>query len=325
MKRLLALISGWVARREPGTSLALFRIGLGLCVLYVTLPMMALGVQHLVLTDVASGGYREIKGDWLVGLLGGPTREGVDRLCWLTTGAGLLVALGLGGRVSALLALFSCVSLFRLSPEAGGGHDRLLTNGLWLTALAESTATLSLDCLVRTRRLVSERLVAAWPRYLAVFQLVVMYTATGMQKVGVDWMPWGGFKAVYKALLMPSWMRFDMDWLGPFFPLTQVASVLTLVFEWGAGVWLLAAWYRDTRDRPGRLRAQFNRLDLRLVWALMGVCMHAGIHLFMNVGPFSYVTLSFYACLWHPDEWARAGRRVLGWVGGRAREAQTSP
>lgn len=321
MRRALAALWGWVARTEQGTALALFRIGLGLCVLNVVLPMLWTGVHTLLLVDVSDGGYRSIKGDWLVGLLGGPTQAGVGRLGALTAAFGLLLTLGLGGRATALGALLCCISLFKLNPSAGGGHDRLLTNALWLTVLAESTATLSLDCWRRTRRFTSDRLVPAWPRFLAVYQIVAVYTATGTQKLGVDWMPWGGFNAVYKALMMPSWRRFDMSWLGPFYPLTQLASAMTLVFEWGAVVWLLSAWFRDTRDRPGWLRATFNRLDLRAVWALMGVGMHLGIQLFMNVGPFSWVTLSFYACLWHPDEWRAFGQRVRARLG----RAQTSP
>lgn len=322
MRRALARLSEWVGREETGTALALFRIGLGLCVLNVIVPMLSLGVHRLLLVDVSDGGYRTIRADWLLELLGGPSVAGVERLSVMTGLAGLLLALGLGGRVTAALTLVGCISLFKLNTEAGGGHDRLLTNGLWLVVLSNSTATLSLDCLLRTRRLLSDRAVSAWPRFLAVYQLVIVYTATGSQKMGVDWMPWGGFSAVYKALLMPSWRRFDMSWIGPLYPLTQLFTVLTLIFECGAVVWLLSAWFRDTRDRPGRVRATFNRLDLRRVWAVMGIGMHLGIQLFMNVGPFSWVTLSFYACLWHPDEWARLGRRIVGrrlGISGRSR------
>ena len=30
----------------------------------------------------------------------------------------------------------------------------------------------------------------------------------------------------------------------------------------------------------------------------------------MNLGPFSAITLTYYVALWHPDEWARLGRRL---------------
>lgn len=311
MKAAWQTFRGWLDRREPATALALMRVLLGLCILHIVVPLVETGAHHLLLVDLSDGGYTRIIGNnTLLDLLGGATRTGVDRLCALNAAAAICVILGLGGRVSIFVALQALIALFSLNPASGGGHDRLLTNGLWLLVLGESTATLSLDARLRHGRWVRDALVAAWPRYLAVFQLVVVYTATGLQKVGVPWTPWGGFSALYRALLMPSWQRWNMDWIGPFFPLTQMGTVGTLIFEVGAPVWLLAAWYRDTRTRPGRLRALFNRLDVRRIWVAAGVALHVGIALFLNVGVFSWVTLSFYVALFHPDEWAAWARRL---------------
>lgn len=300
-----------ILRREAGTSLALFRIGLGLSVLAIVVPMHFTRVHELVLVDVSDGGYTTTYANWLVDLLGGPTRAGIERLLAAMTLIGLSLTLGLGGRVTAFLALQTCLALHGLNPDVSGGANKLLINALWLAVLADTTATLSLDCWLRHRRLWSDTPVAAWPRFLAVHQLVVMYTATGVQKLaGVAWTPWGDFSAVYQVLLQPAYRRFDVEWIARIYPLLQLATVLTLIFEIGAFVWLLAAWYRDTRDRPGRLRAAFNRRDIRLIWAMTGVGLHVLIELFLNVGPFSLVTLSFYACLWHPDAWPRLARRL---------------
>lgn len=296
-------------RREAGTSLALFRIGVGLSVLAVVVPMFITGAHELVLVDRSDGGYTTTHANWLLEWLGGPTRRGIARLLALATTCGLALTLGLGGRVTAFVTLQLCIALNGLNTDASGGANKLLVNALWLAVLGDTTRTLSLDCWIRRRRLTSDEQVAAWPRFLAVYQLVVMYTVTGLQKLaGVAWTPWGDLAAVYQVLLQPSYRRLDMQWIAPLYPLLQLASVLTLIFEIGAGVWLLAAWYRDTRERPGRLRALFNRLDVRLIWALMGITMHSLISLFMNVGPFTLVTLSFYACLWHPGAWHRLVR-----------------
>jgi hypothetical protein len=312
-----------LARQEDGTSLALFRIGVGLCLLHVTVPMLLTGVHGALLVDVSWGGYRKLAPDhWLPGVLGGATPEAVEVLVWGTLACGVLLVLGLGGRLTSFVALQFAMGLFSLNRSAGGGHDRLVTNALWLLVLGNATATLALDAWLRRGRFTSPRPVSAWPRWLGVWQLVLMYTTTGLQKVGADWMPWGGFAALYKALLMPSWQRSsDMRWLGEVYPLTQAATVGTLIFEAGAAVWLLAAWYRHTRTRPGRLRAWCNRVDLRRLWALAGVGLHLGIAHFMDVGVFSWITLSFYACLWSPDEWRAAGRRLLRGVGGDRQSA----
>ena len=306
----LRALRGWLDRKEVGTSLALFRIATGLVVLYTLVPMRWLDVDVLVYADAAAGGYRVTQSsNPLVWLAGGATAAGVVRLCWAGIAAATLLTLGLGGRVTAFVTLQLLIALFRLNGDAGGGHDRFMTNALWLLVLGDATATLSLDCRRRTGAWTSAALVSAWPRYLAVYQLVVVYTTTGLQKVGVDWMPWGDWAALYKALLLPSWRRIDMSWIGPFYPLLQLGTVTTQIFEIGAWVWILAAWYRHTRTRPGRLRAWSNRHDLRALWALLGLGLHLAIHAFMNVGPFSWISLSFYVNLWHPDEWAARWRR----------------
>ena len=310
MIRLWRSFLALLERREPATGLALMRVAAGLNILYILLPMLWTGVADALLVDVAHGGMRDLPDpQWLVAWCGGTTPEGIHRLFALGLGAGAALTLGVGGRVVAFAALQAMIAIFSVNPGSGGGHDRLLTNALWLLVLASSTSTLSVDCWLRTRRFTSARLVAAWPRYLAVYQLVIMYCTTGVQKVGADWMPWGGWSAIYSALLLPNWRRFEMGWVGWVYPATQLATLSTWIFEVGAFVWLLALWYRDTRERPGRLRATFNRLDVRAIWALVGLGLHLNIWLFMEVGPFSPVTLSFYFCLWHHDEYAALVRR----------------
>lgn len=312
IRRLWGAAADRLATREAGTSLALFRIFSALSLLSIVAGLVYSG-SGVLLVDVDHGGPDDLHtGSWLLKAIGGTTPAGIGRAVAGCSASGLLLALGFGGRLTALVTLQLTIALFAANPGAGGGHDRLLTNALWLLVLAPSTATLSLDCRLRTGRWTCAQPVAAWARYLAVYQLVLVYFATGTQKLGVEWMPWGGFSAVYRALLTPSWRRFDMDWVAWVYPATQALTALTLVFEIGAPVWLLAAWYRATRARPGRLRALSNRLDLRALWALVGVGMHLGIWIFMNVGPFSPVTLSYYAALWHPDEWAALARRIRG-------------
>ena len=51
----------------------------------------------------------------------------------------------------------------------------------------------------------------------------------------------------------------DPQSLAPWFRVTQLATLGTWLFELSGLLLLLAFWYRHTRDRPGRLRAFFNR------------------------------------------------------------------
>lgn len=310
-------IADRLAHREPATPLALFRIAMGLVLLYTIVPMMRDEVVTMLWVDRPYGGFRPIEAKhWLVAYLGGPTDVTVWSLCVLAVFCGLLLIVGLGSRITPGLALVVMMALFSLHPATGGGHDRLITGGLWLLVLAPSTATLALDARLfgPDKRFVCNQPVAAWVRYVAIFQLVLVYCTTGLQKLGQEWMPWGDFMALYYALLAPSWQRWDTSFIGQpaVFVLTQVGTAATWLWETLAPVWLLAFWFRATHDRPGRLRAWFNRVDLRLWWAVYGVLLHVILWVTMNLGPFSLVTTSFYLCLFHHDEYAALWRRLRG-------------
>ncbi len=138
---------------------------------------------------------------------------------------------------------------------------------------------------------------------MAIYQLVLIYWSTGLHKVSASWTPVGGYSALYYTLQQPTWQRWDMDWLAWVYPLTQAATALTWFWEITSPLLLLALWYRATPERPGRLRAVFNRLNYRRLFVVFGVCLHLMIFALMDVGPFTWVTLAFYVCLYGPDEW----------------------
>jgi hypothetical protein len=318
----------WVAflsQREAGTSLALFRIACGLGVVGTVGSIVLHGLVPIIWLNRADGGYRNFEDvPWLFKLLGGLRPETIWPVVAVALVAGLLLALGLGGRVPALLALQTYIALADINPQTGGSDDLLLANALWLLVLARSTATLSVDCRLRTGRWTSAAPVPAWPRYLAIYQLVLAYWATGMQKLGIHWTPLGDYSALYYVLQVPSWQRWDMTWLAWIYPLTQVATAVTWLWENSAPLLLVALYYRRTREGPGWLRALFNRLHFRTVWVLIGVGMHISLFVLMNVEPFNWVTLSYYVCLFRPEEWQAAWQRLRGWLGSRSVETGTA-
>src|SRR5438034_8317399 len=83
------LWSGWLAlldEREPGTTLALFRIACGACVLLVVGGVVVNGMVPVVWFDPADGGYRPVACPWLFARLGGVTPAAV----WVLVGVALL-------------------------------------------------------------------------------------------------------------------------------------------------------------------------------------------------------------------------------------------
>ncbi|MBK6576162.1 MAG: HTTM domain-containing protein [Sandaracinaceae bacterium] len=300
----------WVARcdrREAATTLACFRIAIGLVTLYSLLDVGLGGLVDVLWVDYHSGGYACLgTGNWLMTLLGGATPHVVHALYGVALGSALLVTMGLAGRLSALVAGQTYMALVFVNGSATGGYDMLITNALWLLVLGDATRTLSLDCRLRSGSFVSDASIPAWPRYLAVFQLVVMYTTTGLHKLSTPWLPMGGYSALYDVFQEPTWRRFDMRWTAHVYPLTQLATATTWFFEVGAPLLLVWFYFRHTRERPGRARAWFARRDLRFPFVAIGLVLHLGILVTLNVGPFSWAAMAYYLCLWHPDELAGA-------------------
>ena len=296
----------WVvlfSHREPAYGWALFRILTGACLLYSLTSVGATGLVDILWVDAAYGGYRSLGPVRVLLLdLGPATPSLINSIYALALIGSAALALGIGGRLVTFLTLQSFLSLTTVNSQSSGSDDALLCNALWLLFLCDASSTLSLRCKIRTGRWASNASVGAWARYLIVFQLLVMYTFAGLNKTNTDWVPWGAMDALYNALMDTTWRRFDMSWIAHVYPLTQLASVVTWVFETFAWVMLLVFYYRYTRDRPGRLRSAFNRWDLRMPFTIVGAVLHLGIFVAMNVGPFSLVSLSYYVCLWRPEE-----------------------
>ncbi len=303
-------MSAWTAwvdlldRREPGHALAAFRIAIGLCLVGSIGTVALHDLVGVIWLPIEHGGYRHLGGgSWLVRALGGPEPHVVNGLVTAGLVAGVSTALGLGSRLAPLVGTLCFQALVDLNGHTGGSYDELLPNALWLVVLADASRTWSLDCKLRTGAWSDPTPIPGWPRYLAILQLVLLYASTGTQKVSAYWTPVEGFSALWYILQQPSWHWTDMSWLAPAYPLTQAATVSVWLFELSSPLLLVVYLWRLHPERPGRLRAFVNRRDLRVPFAVFGLGMHLGIMATMNVGPFSPISMAFYLCLWHPDEW----------------------
>lgn len=312
MKRWWLALVALTSTREPGAAFSLFRIAVGLVIVYALTSMIVADLVDVMWVDAQHGGLQTLSTHhWLPRVLGGHT----PAVAWTLMSAGLLLSvllvLGFGGRVlgrvTALLTGQVYYALTSSHAALSGGYDVLITNALWLLVLGDATATLSFDCWRRTGRLRSDRWIAAWPRYLAILQLVVTYTTTGLKKLSPVWTPGGDHSALYWVFQDPTWRRFDMTWSASAFWLTQWGSALTWWWEVLTPLLLLAYWARYTAQRGGRVRALLNHYDLRKPWAAIGIGLHLGIVVLLNVGPFSPISLAYYLCLIPPQGLAARG------------------
>ena len=287
----------WIDRREDNASLALMRVAIGLTLLWTLGDIALSGVVELVYLPPEHGGFREMsERHWLIRALGGASPGAVWGL--ILSGIGLSAALiaGVGRWLAPLLLLQALLALFSLHGASGGGHDRVLYNALFILIVAGGAS----------------RETPTWARYLAVFQLVLIYFTTGVQKIGGEWMPWGDLSALYHALQLPAYRRVALPWLAeqPWFLFTQIGTAVTMLFEWTSPLLALSVYWAETAARPGRLRALANRLRLREIYVIVGITLHLGISLTMQVGPFTPAMLSLYACLYPPETWRRLAQRV---------------
>lgn len=295
---------------ESATVLALFRIGMGLSTLLTLGTVVVRGLVPVLWVDAADGGMRTLgQVPWLVQVLGGPHPPVVWTLVTVALVSAALLVAGIGGRVTAFVTLQTASALTDINSHAGGSYDILLANGLWLVVLAGGDQTLSVTARWRTGRWWP--LVQAWsvPRWLAVWQLVLMYTTTGLQKLSAYWVPGGEASALYYILQQPEWQRRDMSWIAPWFWTTQVATTVTWLWEVGAPLWLVAVWYAYTPERGGAGRTWFRRLHVRGLFAAIGLMVHLIILLTMEVGPFSILSVCFYVVTASSAEWERWLRR----------------
>ena len=312
MRRFWRWWTGLFRVRETAEPLALVRMAAGLCVVGSVVTVLPHGLWRVLWLDAGSGGYRDLAGagghplwQWL----GTPGAGVVAALMAGAITGGVGMAAGLFTRWSTAVALLCFNLLIQVNPHDGSAYDSLLTNLLWLLLLSGAGATWSLDCRRRGGGWCSDERVAAWPRYLMLVQLIVMYGTTGLQKVSSHWVPGGDFAALYYILQDPFWQRFGMEWTAEVFWLTQIGTAATWLWEVGAFLLIPVFWFRHTRGRPGRLRRWSNRLDLRTWYALIGIVFHVAIMVMMRVGPFSWIALAYYPAFWSGPEYGRLRAR----------------
>ena len=294
-----------LAYREKGTSLALFRIFIALTICGELLTTWLSGAASFLWHPQVDGGFKETisSSHWLFSMLGGATTTTVDGVFVAAFVATLMVLVGLGTRGFAAISLVTLQALFSLQPGSGGGHDRVMTIALFGLILAASDVTLSLACKLRTGKWTSDITVPAWPRYVGIWQLTVIYVFAGAAKTSPHWLPVGEMDAVYNMLLMPSWSRGSWElYVAPFYRLTQLSSVVTMVWE--------LTWFVVPLMLLWRASGRRWAFDPRPLYLGLGVVMHMVLWVLANLGPFSPITMSFYVLLYGPEELWNKVRRL---------------
>jgi hypothetical protein len=284
----------WTSRSEPPAQLALVRIAIGLVVFFDLVHTRWLGIVD-PLWSPAPDGYALPSG-----LLGSVDAQ---LLWWLSAAAALAVALGAGTRVACVALVILTAHGASIAEDSESGFDQALRVVLLILALSRCNAQWSVDAVIARKlgRPPPDE-VPAWPRYLLMLQLVWIYFSGGQNKSGSEWGPLGHFSALANAVADPHAGRFDPGWVAPLYPLTQIATALTMAFELGAPLYLAFLYFRATRDRPGRLRRFCNRWRLSWAWLALGVTFELGLAVVLRLGDFPWGMLALYPALLLPAD-----------------------
>jgi hypothetical protein len=305
--------------REPATSLALIRISLATVVLVDLGIAAGHGVVTWLWAPPAGGGitsWDPAEASLFQRIFSGTA--GAEWWLWggLVASA-LCVGIGCFTRVAALGYVCLSTQAALINAPADRAIDRMIRIVFLILVLSPAGSAWSLDAKRASGSFRGAGGVApAWARYLILGQLVLVYFGAGLAKGGTYWYPWGGYSALYLTLSDPIMSAVDRRWFEQ--PLayasTQLATALTHLWELAAPLVLVAAHYRRTQDRPGRLRRLFNRIPVRDIYVVSGVAFHLSLALVLRLGIFPFAMLACFPAFFRPQEIERGigSTEVLG-------------
>jgi hypothetical protein len=225
----------------------------------------------------------------------------------------LALTLGLFSRTSALLLMLLSAQWALVVPDADRAIDTMMRNVLFVLVFSGCGRKWSVDAWLSAGSWSGDgAIVSAAPRYLLVLQVVVMYFTAGVQKYGQHWWPWGGWTALYVILQDWSYAARPFGWLRsqPFYLSTQLATAVTMLWQWSYPVVLLH--YFPPPGPPGRLRQRFAAYRLHWAWIAVGAVFHVLIGATMELGIFPTGMLAIYPAFLHPDELRELYVRLTG-------------
>jgi hypothetical protein len=313
--------------REKPTALALIRILVALTVVYdlavvahldlpvwLWAPIDQGGVSPTATRDAAAWFYRVFPA----------TGDSAWLLYFALFATSVSLGIGFFTRTSAFLYVIFSAQSSMLNDVGDRGIDRAIRIVVLILAFSAAGRAYSLDARIKTGSFRGDGAEAmAWPRYLVLGQLVVMYMAAGLSKSATLWLPWGGHGALYVILNEPIYAVTDFGFLAHpvLYFFTQLGTASSRTWELIAPVVLLTEYYRRTPGRPGRLRSFMNRYPVRNIYVAFGVAFHVLLAATLKLGIFPYAMLAFFPAFFRPDEIERA----FAWLGARLHRGAKKP
>lgn len=318
MTRWQRYVAFWNEKEAPD-ALALLRITFGLAMAANLLEQLIFGNVLELYAEIGHGGIFGFEFNtfpytlfhWVP-----MTERWVYGLVFLQLAASLALAVGLFSNVSAFvvfalqMTLFDRMTLWRFSA------DEVYRVACYLMVITPIGAAWSLDASLRGK---GKAEIGKWARRLFMAQLAIIYTRTGVVKLGSSWSFMDNWSAIYLSMNLPGISRWNGDWAAHVFPLTQLG---TFVFSWWEVTFFILPinqYLRRKSEHRRFLARALARYDLRPIYLSLGLCMHLGIFISMDIGLFSVVMWSLYPSYFLPEESRRILQKVTGWFRLRGR------
>ena len=197
--------------------------------------------------------------------------------------AAALFTIGWRTRIMGVVLFLGILSIHHRNIATNCGPDNVLLIWLFYLMLAPSGAACSLDArrLTRQRGTIAEPIIQPWALRLIQLHLCLIYLNTAVLKCnGATWL---GGTALHFVLNNPEVGRFNLTVLCQYPVLLNVMTLGALFIEFALGFLL---WFRPTR----------------VALALLGLALHGGILLTVNVPLFGELMTAAYLTFLDPDE-----------------------
>lgn len=280
--------------RSP-VPLAFFRIGFGLlvfCSFGCVYPSLSdLFGPHAVPRLDAERGLLHFYPVSLFFLL--PQSDLVTFVLWLLLMvSALLVCIGLFSRWASISMYLLVVSFCQRNTDATSATDDLISCLSFLLMFTNCGAVCSLDAWRRGLRTYEQQWqikVMPWAQWLAQMQVALFYFQSVVYKLcGLTW--WHG-TAVYYALSLREYKRFDLSFLYQYLWQVRLLTWGTLIIEI---LLFTAIWHKKYRYYA----------------MLLGVLLHAGIEITMNIPFFELLSVVCYLLFVDADDLKRVCDRL---------------
>ena len=298
--------------REKPTALALIRIFVAITVVYDLVVVGLLRLPVWLWAPIDQGGVSPTAtrdgAAWFYKVFAS-SPDSAMLLYWGLVVTALSLGLGFFTRTSAVLFVLLSAQSSMLNDVGDRGIDRAIRIVVLILAFSAAGRMYSLDARIRTGSFRGDGKPAmAWPRYLVLGQLVIMYTAAGLSKSATLWLPWGGHGALYVILNEPIYAVTDFGFLAHplLYFFTQIGTASSRTWELLSPIVLLAAHFRRTPEGPGWLRQTLNRYPVRNIYVAFGVAFHLLLAATLKLGIFPYSMLAFFPAFFRPEEIERA-------------------